>query len=125
MSKKQAVCPECGTHDCLSVEVKVSYEMRWRDERYVVGVKCDGTYLPTYPAEEAQCSCGNCGWEGEFKELKDPTLRYVATVTLDVHDVAGTNVHSVRDRVLKAIKFELLRGECANATVEFVKEGSK
>jgi hypothetical protein len=117
MSNKQPMCPVCGTHDNLSVEVKIHYELRWRGEQYIVGVKCDGTYLFSEPDAEAQCRCGNCGWEGEFKALKAPTLRYVATVTLEVLDVEGTNVYSVHDRVVNALKAELLQGESVRAAV--------
>ena len=87
MSKKQPVCPTCGNEDCLAVEVKVEYDLNWRNDEYVIGKKTENDYyLPSTPDSDSICSCGACGWQGHFRELKAPKFRYEIKIYLDMPD---------------------------------------
>lgn len=84
MSKANSVCPQCGQDDCLSVDVKVPYGLNWRNGGYVVGAKLSDYWVPDTPDGDSHCTCGNCGWEGEFHALKKVQHKYQVILELNL-----------------------------------------
>lgn len=101
MSKAKAVCPQCGQDDCLSVDVNVPYELNWRNGGYEVGAKLSDFWVPDRPDGDSHCTCGNCGWEGEFRELKKVQHKYQIILELNLEDEAPN------DGVLEQIRSNL------------------
>lgn len=63
MTEPTLVCPECGTDQVIAYEVHAVMANTF--EHYCHSVK------PHDP--DAKCRCLQCDWEGERKDLKEPT----------------------------------------------------
>mgnify|MGYP003526613610 FL=1 len=78
---KPSKCPSCGSNEALYANIKVPYDLDWRGGEYRVGKRSDNDfYLPSSPDRDATCGCGNCGWEGAFRELKVPMAEFTVTL---------------------------------------------
>lgn len=109
MNKKPHVCPDCGHSDCLSVELKVDFNLEWSRDEYVIGhLSQPRAYLPSSPDNDSPTHCGNCGWQGRFDELKRRMQRYV--VTLEIAQAEWADLDTFR----KNLEATLDRGGLRN-----------
>ena len=78
---KPSKCPGCHTSGSLYANISVPFDLDWKRDGYEIGTRSDSDfYLPSAPDSDSICGCGNCGWEGEFRELKVPMSEFVVTL---------------------------------------------
>lgn len=108
---KPHTCPKCNTHDGLYVNLSIPYELKWRNGEARIGDRTDNidVWLPSTPERDTPAGCGNCGWEGQFNELKLPTTAYTVTLcweTLDTETADGngnTGADAINERVKRML----------------------
>lgn len=103
---KPHTCPNCGTHDTLFVNLLVPYELKWRSngEARIGGRTESDFYLPSAPDRDTPAGCGNCGWEGQFSELKLPVTAYTVTLCWETTETEDGNGNTGADAIEARVK---------------------
>jgi hypothetical protein len=121
---KQSTCPACGSNESLSIQVSNEHDLIWRRGEYVIGAISDPFNSRSEPQHNDRITCGSCGWDGLFSELKVPATRYVVTLHWDTLD-DDMDTDGITERVKRMVNAGYATGHKDPVTIVSVTLGDQ